>query len=169
MTTTDVLLLDQKQILLKINRMAWQVWEDNLNEEELVIAGIVDAGFVLAQRVKQVLEEISGIRVILLKITLDKNSSKLEASTDIPVASCAGKVVILIDDVLNSGRTMAYGVGVFLNVPLKKIRTMVLVDRSHRIFPVSIDYVGLELATVLKEHVDVSLDPSGTGDAVYLR
>ncbi len=77
-------------------------------------------------------------------------------------------MVILVDDVLNSGRTLAYGLGVFLDIPLKKLRTLVLVDRSHRIFPVAPDYIGLELATILKEHVDVVMDVKGEDDAVYL-
>jgi pyrimidine operon attenuation protein/uracil phosphoribosyltransferase len=164
----QVLLLSPKQIRQKIERMAWQVWEDNLHETEIVIAGVADCGYVLARRVKSVLEEISGIRVTLLKITLDKSSSHLVAETDVPADACSGKVVILVDDVLNSGRTLAYGLGVFLNVPLKKLRTMVLVDRSHRIFPISTDYTGLELATVLKEHVHVSLGETGADDSVYL-
>ncbi|RZK10456.1 MAG: phosphoribosyltransferase, partial [Flavobacterium sp.] len=55
-----------------------------------------------------------------------------------------------------------------LNTPHKKIRTVVLVDRSHKIFPIATDFVGLELATVLKEHVDVIMDVEGEEDRVYL-
>ena len=84
------------------------------------------------------------------------------------VAQASNKVVILVDDVLNSGRTLAYGLGVFLDIPLKKLRTLVLIDRSHRIFPVSPDYTGLELATILKEHVDVVMGMKSEADAVYL-
>ncbi len=169
MSEKKLLILDKKQIAQKINRMAYQVWEDNLNEPELILAGIAECGYTLACRVKAVLETISTIRVTLMRIELNKVSSHLQATTSIPVDECANKVVILTDDVLNSGRTLAYGLGVFLDVPLKKIRTMVMVDRSHRIFPVSTDYTGLALATVLKEHVDVVLDESGETDAVYLR
>jgi pyrimidine operon attenuation protein/uracil phosphoribosyltransferase len=79
-----------------------------------------------------------------------------------------GALVLVVDDVLNSGRTLVYGLGYFLNIPLKKIRTVVLVDRSHRRFPVAPDYTGLQLATVLKEHVLVVLDSPGEEDAVYL-
>ena len=76
--------------------------------------------------------------------------------------------IILVDDVLNSGRTLAYGLGVFLNIPLKKLRSVVLVNRSHKNFPVATDFVGLELSTVLKEHVSVVLDENNQEDAVYL-
>jgi len=103
-----------------------------------------------------------------MKIELDKTSTHLKADIDFTVESVQNKVIILVDDVLNSGRTLAYGLGIFLDVPLKKLRTLVLVDRNHRIFPVSPDFTGLELATVLKEHVTVVLDEKGEKDAVYL-
>lgn len=169
MPDKKLLVLNSQQIQQKIDRMAYQVWEDNLNEQEIVIAGIAECGYVVAKRVMEVLQRISGIKVILMKIILDKDSSHLKAETDVPVEDCAGKVVILADDVLNSGRTLAYGMGVFLNIPLKKIRTMVMVDRSHKVFPVSTDFTGLELATILKEHVDVVMAEDGAEDAIYLR
>ncbi len=169
MPDKKLLVLNSKQIQQKIDRMAYQVWEDNLTETEVVIAGIAECGYTLAKRVKLVLERISGIKVILMKINLDKDSSHLQAKTDIAVEDCAGKVVILADDVLNSGRTLAYGMGVFLDIPLKKIRTMVMVDRSHKVFPVSTDFTGIELATILKEHVDVLMTDDGAEDAIYLR
>jgi pyrimidine operon attenuation protein/uracil phosphoribosyltransferase len=169
MADKQLLILNKTQIQQKIDRMAYQIWEDNFTETELVIAGIVGCGYTLSKRVKKVLEKISDIKVILMKITPDKKNMHLPAETDIPVEHCAEKVVILVDDVLHSGRTFAYGMRVFLNIPIKKIRTMVMIDRSHHIFPVSPDFTGLELATVLKEHVDVVLDEKGNEDAVYLR
>ena len=168
MTARKLLVLNKKQIQQKIDRMAYQILEDNLNETELVMAGIVDRGYTIAKRLKKVLEKISEIKVTLMKIELNKDSTHLQAKTDLPISEASNKVVILVDDVLNSGRTLAYGLGVFLNIPLKKIRTLVLVDRSHRIFPISPDFTGLELATILKEHVDVVLDEEGEEDAVYL-
>ena len=167
MPDKKILVLTKTQIQQKITRMAYQIWEDNLEESELIIAGIVDCGYTLAERLQKELKRISGINVILMKITLDKDSSHLQAVTDIAVESCTNKVVVLTDDVLNSGRTLAYGLGVFLDTPLKKLRTAVLVNRSHRKFPVSPDFTGLDLATIIKEHVDVVL--SVEEDAVYLR
>lgn len=169
MEQKQLLILNKKQINQKINRMAYQVLEDNLDEQELVIAGIAERGFTLAKRIKKVLEGISASKITLIRIVLDKDSTHLKADSDAAIGSTTNKVVILVDDVLNSGRTLAYGLGVFLDVPLKKLRILVLVDRSHRIFPVSADYTGLELATVLKEHVDVILNEKGEEDAVYLR
>jgi len=168
MADSRLLILDKKQIQQKINRMAYQILEDNLNEKEIVLAGIWDRGYKLALRLKTVLTEISELKVTLFKIELERDSSCLSASTDPEPAKVKNKVIILVDDVLNSGKTLAYGFGVFLNTPHKKIRTVVMVDRSHKIFPVATDFVGLQMATVLKEHVDVVLDVDGEEDGVYL-
>ena len=168
MPDKKILILDKTQIQQKINRIAFQIWEDNLEEKELVIAGIAELGYTVATRLKEIVEKISGISVLLMRIEVDKKSSRLQAVTDIPMEQCEGKAVILVDDVVNSGRTLAYGLGVFLDTPVKKIRTAVLVDRSHRAFPVSPDYTGLQLATVLKEHVELILDEETQEEAVYL-
>ena len=168
MADKKLLILNKKQIQQRIDRMAYQILEDNLGEEELIMAGIVDKGYVIAKRLKTVLESISEIKVTLMKIEINKDISHLEANADLDLDLVANKVVILVDDVVNSGRALAYGLGVFLDIPLKKLRTLVLIDRSHRNFPVSPDFTGLELATILKEHVDVVLDETSEEDAVYL-
>jgi pyrimidine operon attenuation protein/uracil phosphoribosyltransferase len=168
MADSQLLILDKTQIQQKINRIAYQLLEDNLEEEEIVLAGIWDRGYKLAIRLKAVLEEISDLQVTLLRVDLERQSSKLVSRTDLDEARWRNKVIILVDDVLNSGKTLAYGLGVFLNTPHKKIRTVVLVDRSHKIFPVATDFVGLQMATVLKEHVDVVMDVPGVEDSVYL-
>ncbi len=168
MTSKKVLILNQTQIQQKINRIAHQILEDNFEEEEIIIAGVVSRGFRLALRIEQVLSKISSLKIRMAKIELNKDSSKLESAIDIPIKDCENKVIILVDDVLNSGKTLAYGLGVFLNIPLKKLRSVVLINRSHKNFPVATDFVGLELSTVLKEHVTVVLDENNEADAVYL-
>lgn len=168
MAESQVLVLDKNQIAQKINRIAYQILEDNLEEKEVVLAGIWDRGYKLALRLKTVLAQIADFKITLLRVDLEKLNSKLVEQTDLPESEWKGKVIILVDDVLNSGKTLAYGLGVFLNTPHKKIRTVVLVDRSHKIFPIATDFVGLRLATILKEHVDVVLDVEGEEDRVYL-
>ncbi len=168
MADSKLVILNKKQIEQKINRIAYQILEDNLEEKEIVLAGIWDRGYKLALRLREVLLEISDLDLILLRVDLEKNNSKLIASTDLKEEEWKGKVIILVDDVLNSGKTLAYGLGVFLNTPHKRIRTVVLVDRSHKIFPIATDFVGLQMSTVLKEHVDVVLDVEGEEDCVYL-
>lgn len=168
MAESQLLILDKKQIQQKINRIAYQVLEDNLGEKEIVLAGIWDRGYKIALRLKKVLSKISDLKITMLKVDLDRLSTKLVANTDLDESYWKNKVIILVDDVLNSGKTLAYGLGVFLNTPHKKIRTVVLVDRSHKIFPIATDFVGLQMSTVLKEHVDVVIDVEGEEDRVYL-
>jgi pyrimidine operon attenuation protein/uracil phosphoribosyltransferase len=168
MPENQVILLNQQQIVQKINRIAYQILEDNLDEKEIVLAGIWDRGYKFAVRLEKVLAKIADFKVTLLRIDIEKQNSKLIAKTDLSENEWKNKVIILVDDVLNSGKTLAYGLGVFLNTPHKKIRTAVLVDRSHKIFPIATDFVGLQLATILKEHVDVVLDVEGEEDRVYL-
>ena len=168
MPQNQVLLLDKQQIAQKINRIAYQILEDNIDEKEIILAGIWECGFKLALRLQQVLSKIADFKVTMLRVDLEKENSKLVAKVDLPEAEWKNKTIILVDDVLNSGKTLAYGLGVFLNTPHKKIRTALLVDRSHKIFPIATDFVGLQLATVLKEHVHVVLDVDGKEDSVYL-
>mgnify|MGYP003457974682 CR=1 FL=1 len=168
MPSNQVLILHKNQIDQKINRIAYQILEDNLDEKEIVLAGIWDRGYKIALRLKKVLQEIASFKVIMLRVDIERENSKLVANTDLEESAWKNKVIILVDDVLNSGKTLAYGLGVFLNTPHKKIRTVVLVDRSHKIFPIATDFVGLELSTILKEHVDVVIDVEGEEDRVYL-
>ncbi len=169
MSAKSVLILNKDQIEKKTVRIAYQILEDNFDEKSLVLAGIADRGYVFAQRLKAKLEHISSINVELIKVSLDKDSRVLNAQTDVPVSSAQNKTVILVDDVLNSGRTLAYGMGVFFDVPLKKMRTAVLIDRSHHKYPIFSDFSGLKLSTILKEHVDVTLyEHDGVEDAAWL-
>jgi pyrimidine operon attenuation protein/uracil phosphoribosyltransferase len=162
----SIQILDQAQIKQKIDRIAYQILEDCFDEKEIIIAGIASRGFVFAQKLEKVLSKISKIKCTLVEITLDKDSNNLVASTNIPVSQCKNKTIILVDDVLNSGRTLLYGLSVFLNIPTKKIRTAVLVDRSHKLFPISTDYAGYTISTVSQEHISVVFDKNK--EAVYL-
>jgi len=162
------LVLNHQQIQQKIDRIAYQVLEDNFDEEEILIAGILPRGDKIAKRIKDILDEIAPFKSKLISIELDKQSTSLKAMVDFNVQDCSNKAVVLVDDVMNSGKTLAYGFGVFRDVPLKKLRTVVLIDRNHKKFPMTTDYAGTALSTVLKEHVEVVLDVEGEEDAVYL-
>ncbi len=169
MPDKHILILNHQQIQQKIDRIAYQVLEDNFDEDEIIIAGILPQGNKIAKRIKDILDEIAPFKSGLVTIELDKQSTSLIANIDFDVNDCSNKVVILVDDVMNSGKTLAYGFGVFRDVPLKKLRTVVLIDRNHKSFPMTTDYAGIALSTVLKEHVDVVLDEEDEEDAVYLR
>ncbi|MFD2967697.1 phosphoribosyltransferase family protein [Sphingobacterium bambusae] len=159
MSTKRTLILDKEQIRQKSIRIAYQILEDNFEEESIVLVGIADRGYVFAKRLQDILSGIAPEKTFeLLKVNIAKTKRSLEASTDGSLETAKDKVIILIDDVLNSGRTLAYGLGLFLDVPLKKMRTAVLIDRSHHQFPLFSDYYGLKLSTILKEHVEVVLE-----------
>jgi pyrimidine operon attenuation protein/uracil phosphoribosyltransferase len=169
MPDKHLLILNQQQIQQKLDRIAYQILEDNFDEEEILIAGILPSGDKIAKRIKSILDEIAPFTSKFIGIELDKQSTSLKANINFNVQDCSNKVVILVDDVLNSGKTLAYGFGVFRDVPLKKLRTAVLIDRNHKKFPMTTDYAGIALSTLLKEHVEVILDKAGEEDAVYLR
>lgn len=168
MPDKKILILNSQQIQQKIDRIAYQILEDNFDEPEIMVAGILPRGNIIAHRLKLILDKIAPFKTHLLNIKLDKHGNRLKAETDFNVEDCENKVIILVDDVLNSGKTLTYGIGVFLNVPLKKIRSVVLVDRNHKSFPVATDYSGIALSTIIKQHVDVVLDKGTNNDAVYL-
>ncbi len=162
------LILDKNQIQQKINRIAYQILEDNFEEHELIVAGVWARGYRFALRLQTVLQHICAIKITVASILLDKESVNYNAKADIKLNNLDNKVVILVDDVLSSGRNLALGSAYFLNTPIKKLRTAVLINRSHKLFPIATDFVGLELSTVLKEHVQVILNENNEEDAVYL-
>ena len=160
-------ILDDTAINQKIRRLGWEIYEDNLKEKEIVIVGISGRGEVLASILSKIIEDISSIKIKLGTISLDKDSPyQSEVVIDLNIEDYTNKVVILIDDVLNSGKTLMYASKYFLTTPLVKLSTAVLVERSHNRFPVKADYIGLSLATTLQEYIKVVLD--GKQQAVYL-
>ncbi len=169
MSEKHLLILNKQQIQQKLDRIAYQILEDNFEEEEIIIAGIKPSGTKIADRLKATLDEIAPFKTTMVAIELDKHSSSLQANITFDLMECSNKTVVLVDDVLNSGKTLAYGFGIFRDVPLKKFRTVVLIDRNHKKFPIVTDFAGMALSTVLKEFVVVVLDEEGQEDGVYLR
>jgi pyrimidine operon attenuation protein/uracil phosphoribosyltransferase len=165
---THTLVLNSKQIDQKINRIAYEIYENNYDEKEVIMAGIVGNGFLLAKRIAAVLEKISSIKVKIIEITLDKEEP---LSSDIKISlsdkEMKNKVIILVDDVLNSGKTLIFGAKPFLCSPVKRLTTAVLVDRGHNRYPIKADFVGLSLSTTLQEHITVEIAKKGK-EAVYL-
>ena len=165
--TEKIKILDHKQLKQKINRLSWQVYENNIKEKNIVIVGISNRGSILAKELMKVIKKISNINVILGRIDLDKkNPYDKTANIDLSESDYKNKVVILCDDVLNSGKTLIYSSKIFLSTPLKKLSTVVLVNRDHNLYPIKSDYVGVSLSTTLKEYVNVDLTTTNKG--VYL-
>tara|TARA_B110001469_G_scaffold63769_1_gene61062 strand:+ start:362 stop:739 length:378 start_codon:yes stop_codon:yes gene_type:complete len=123
MIAENNIILDNTQINQKIKRIAYQIYESNSFEKEVVIAGIVGNGFIFSKKIASVLEEISTITVILCEVIIDKKKPLQPITTSISVNDYKNKSLVLIDDVLNSGTTLIYGIKHFLEVPLKRFKT----------------------------------------------
>lgn len=160
-------ILNHQQIQHKIRRIAYQIYESNVNEHEVILAGIESNGYLLAKKIKSSLDDISDIKSTLCKVIIDKRNPLSEIKTSLTVEGYANKSIVLIDDVLNSGSTLIYGVKHFLNVPLKQFKTVVLVNRNHKKYPVKADFKGISLSTSLHEHVEVVLE--GKNFEAYLK
>jgi len=148
-------ILNQEEIKHKIRRIAYQIYESNVEEDEIIIAGIASNGYILAQKLEKELKEISPLKIILAKVKLNKKSPLDAVKVSLEPEDYQNKSLILVDDVLNSGATLIYGVRHFLDVPIKNFKTAVLVDRNHKRFPVKADFKGLSLSTSLSERVNV--------------
>jgi pyrimidine operon attenuation protein / uracil phosphoribosyltransferase len=140
----------------KLRRMAFEILENNFGETGFILAGIRESGTAIAQIIQELLKEISGLQTDLITISLDKKNPKEVIVSG--QADFLNQVIILIDDVCNSGRTLLYAIKPFLDSHPKKIQTLVLVERSHNAFPVKPDYVGLSVATTLQEHIYVEVE-----------
>jgi pyrimidine operon attenuation protein/uracil phosphoribosyltransferase len=160
MALKDNTILSHDEINHKIKRIAYQIYESNVEASEVILAGIDSNGYILAKKLKLALKKISDIEPVLCKVSIDKKNPLSPIKTSISEADYANKSIVLIDDVLNSGTTLIYGVKHFLNVPLKQFKTAVLVNRNHKKYPVKADYKGISLSTSLNEHVQVNLEGS---------
>ncbi|MGX7666810.1 phosphoribosyltransferase family protein [Flavobacterium pedocola] len=149
------IILNKTEIQHKTKRMAYQIYETFADESEVVLAGIANSGYTFAKKIASELEQISDLNVILCEVQINKNNPQDEIITSLKKEEYENKGLVLIDDVLNSGTTLIYGVKHFLDVPLKKFKTAVLVDRNHKKYPVKADFKGISLSTSLQEHIQV--------------
>jgi pyrimidine operon attenuation protein / uracil phosphoribosyltransferase len=155
MGTEKKYILSREVAEKKLRRMAYEILENNIDEKEIILAGIRESGSVVARVIQKMLGEISSIKTEFITITLDKKEP-----TDVSLSRSFdfnGNVIIVIDDVSNSGKTLLYALKPFIAFHPKKIQTLVLVERTHTSFPVRPDYVGLSIATTIQEHIFVEV------------
>jgi pyrimidine operon attenuation protein/uracil phosphoribosyltransferase len=149
-------ILDAGAAEIKLRRMAFEILENNEGEQGLILVGIRENGLVIAEILSRLLLEINNTRSECISLSLDKRFP-----TDVQLSqtpNCDGRVLILVDDVSNTGKTLLYALKPFLTFHPKKIQSLVMVDRTHKLFPVRPSYVGLSVATTLQEHIFVEVD-----------
>jgi pyrimidine operon attenuation protein / uracil phosphoribosyltransferase len=156
-TNNSILLLSPAQISQKVKRMAYEILEANFGEKELIFAGICEQGELLARLLARHLDEISSIKTTVTRIFLDKSHPFRQADALQEEIKYDNKVIIMVDDVLYTGKTIAYSLKPFLSKKIKKIEVAVLVDRSHTEFPIKATYIGYELSTTLSDNIQVNL------------
>ncbi len=149
------IILSDTQIRHKVRRIAFQIYETFVDEPEIVIAGIASNGFVLAQMIAGELRSVSNLRVSLCEVQINKPQPTQPVKTSLSPEEYSGKALVLVYDVLHSGTTLAYAIRHFLDVPLAKFKTAVLVNRNHKKYPVKADFKGISLSTSLQDHVEV--------------
>ncbi|SHH03762.1 phosphoribosyltransferase family protein [Flagellimonas flava] len=160
-------ILTHEQIQHKVKRIAYQIYEANVNEKEIIVAGIDGGGLNLAKKITTTLRKITEAQIVLCSLKMDKKDPlKSGVSTSISEDAYKNKSIVLVDDVLNSGTTLIYGVHHFLKTPIKQLKTAVLVNRNHKKYPIKADYKGISLSTSLNEHIRVEFEAKN--NAVYL-
>ncbi|MCO6478627.1 MAG: phosphoribosyltransferase [Phaeodactylibacter sp.] len=151
-------ILEQEQIQQKIKRLAIEILENNYEEKELILGGINKTGLGFAKMLLEELKKITDIPITLTRIRINPAAPlSQEVQIELPPEQLEGKAIIVIDDVANTGRTLFYAMKPLLDVLPKKVEVAVLVDRTHKSFPVKVDYFGLSLATTLMNNIDVQI------------
>ncbi len=154
------LILSNNQVIQIIKRIAYEIYEHNFQESEIVLVGIGGQGVVLAKKISEQLTDIApDFKHQVVELSINKKDPLAKKVTiNVSGDVLKDKSIILIDDVLNSGRTLAYGLNVLMETNLKRIQTAALVDRSHKKFPVVANFKGYELSTTLAQRVEVRLE-----------
>ena len=148
-------ILNTEQINQKIARIAHQIIECNIDEKEVIIAGIEKNGYIIATMIEKILANISDIKVTTCSVKINKENPLDKVITSIRKEDYENKSLVLVDDVLNSGATLIYAIKHFLETEIKQFKTAVLVNRNHKKFPVKADFKGISLSTTTINHVKV--------------
>ena len=158
-------IMDANDILRTVKRIAYQIYETHFEESKLILAGINQNGVIMAKRILDELLKISDLDIVFIKMEVDKKNPIKPITLSKNIKVCENRSVVVVDDVLNTGSTLIYGVTHFLSIKLKKLQTAVLVNRNHKNFPIKGDFKGISLSTSIKEHIDVKF---GDNEGVYL-
>jgi len=142
-----------------IKRMSFEILERNFDATHIYLAGINNNGYLFAKILSKELLKLTDKKIELVRIKLNPAKPTSEEVTIESIEKLKNnKPVIIVDDVANTGRTIFYAFKPFMDDLFMKIEVAVLVDRKHKSFPVKVDYLGISLATTLKEHIKVNLN-----------
>lgn len=150
-----VAILTAAQIELKLKRMAYEIWEKNSEEKEIIVVGVEHGGAVVARNIAAILKNISNLKVKFFGLSINKKEPLTEDIL-MDAGQLNGKIVVLIDDVANSGKTLLYAIKPLLDYTPRSIQIAVLVDRKHKSFPVTPDFIGHSVSTTLQDHIIVT-------------
>jgi pyrimidine operon attenuation protein/uracil phosphoribosyltransferase len=160
-------ILNKEDIARKLTRIAYQILENNYEEQELFLLGVKETGLIVAERLKAEIVKINpNIQINIISVSINKTNPLQEVIYSVPVEILTNKIAILTDDVGNTGRTLFYAMAPLLRILPKKIQVAVLVERMHKLYPIATDFVGLSLATTIQEHISVVLNEEE--EAAYL-
>lgn len=156
MAKSSSLILNNDTVQKKLSRITHQIIEENYKEKEIVLIGISKNGFLLAEKICAILKNLRPeISIQLIELFINKKNPLKDFIQIKPEISISNKKIILIDDVLNSGKTLMHAASHIIGKNIAKMNTIVLVDRRHRSFPIKADWVGLTLSTTIQEHISV--------------
>ncbi|MEO1258922.1 MAG: phosphoribosyltransferase family protein [Bacteroidota bacterium] len=151
-------ILNDRQIRQKIKRLAIEIVEHNISVKKLILAGINNNGMTFARLLEEQLKAICEKEIVMTRLVINPAEPlSSEVQLDMPIKKLKNKVIIIVDDVANTGRTIFYACKPLMDTLPKKVEVAVLVDRTHKSFPIKVDYCGLSLATTLLENIEVKI------------
>ena len=157
------IILNKTQINNKINRIAYSIIEEYYADKSITLVGFDNNGYIIAKKIKTIIEKEQDIQISIHKIKAIKDH---EYKINPPLNQTEIKNIFLVDDVLKSGKTIIYGIKEILTYNIESLKTIILVNRNHNRFPIGVDYVGLNLSTTLKDHIEVVLQKDK--EVIYL-
>ena len=155
-------ILNTNQIKKIVKRIAYQIHENNLEYPEIILIGVHKNGYTLAEKINKELKQISKSNIKLVSIKINKKNPIEEIELDCKKEYLKNKVIVLVDDVLHTGKTLIYCVKHLLEITPKNFNTVVLIDRNHKKFPIKVDFKGISLSTFISDHVEVVFEDNNS-------